>query len=110
MMTFLSKSYQIVLDIVVDAPGHAQDVVGGFNAIQKRYLATCLIMRSTPEVNKIYIKCMRVDAMTKKGEVIFAKNCKGLLDLCDKIGTKGEKKYVKREAKARLKQKYYWVN
>ena len=48
-------------------------MVDGFIAVLKRYLATCLRIRSTPEVDKIYSKRMRVDAMTKKVEVIFAK-------------------------------------
>ena len=47
MMSYLSKSYQIVLDRAVDTPGHGKDVVDVFNAVQKRYLATCLRMRST---------------------------------------------------------------
>ena len=107
MISYLSKSYQIVLDRAVDTPGHGKYVVVGFNAVQKRYLATCLIMRSTPEKDKIESKCMRVEAMTEKGEVSFAKECKRLLDLCGEIGTKGDKKHAKREAKARLKHKYY---
>ena len=53
---------------------------------------------------------MSVDAMTKKGEVSFAKECKRLLDLCDEIGTKGDKRHAKREAKARLKKKYSWLH
>ena len=53
---------------------------------------------------------MRVDATTKKGEVSFAKECERLLDLCDEMGTKGNKKHAKREAKSRLKHEYYWVN
>ena len=36
MMYFISKAYQIVLDRVVDTPGHVKDVVDGFNAVQKR--------------------------------------------------------------------------
>ena len=59
----------------------------GFHAVHKRYLSTCLKMRSTPEKDKIDIKSMRVDAMTKKGEVSFARECKPLLDLGDEIGT-----------------------
>ena len=51
---------------------------------------------------------MRVEAMTEKGEVIFAKECKRLLDLRD--DTKGDKKHAKLEAKARLKNKYYWIH
>ena len=43
----------------------------GFNAVQKRYLATCLRMRSTLEVDNIDSKRMCVDAMTEKGEVSF---------------------------------------
>ena len=109
-MSFLSKSYQIVIGRAVDTPGHGKDVVGGFNAIQKRYLATTLIMRSTPEVDNIDSKWVYVEAMPEKGEVSFAEECKRLLDLCDKIGIKGDKKHAKREAKARLNQKYYWIH
>ena len=53
---------------------------------------------------------MHVDAMTKKGEVSFAKECKRLLYLRDEISTKGDKKHTKREAEALLKQKYYLVH
>ena len=49
LISYLSASYQIVLDRDVDTPGHGKDVVDGFNAVQKRYLATCLRMRTTPE-------------------------------------------------------------
>ena len=67
-------------------------------------------MRSTPEKDKIDSKCMRVEAMTEKGEVSFAKECKRLLDLRGGIGTKGDKKHAKREAKALLKHKYYCIH
>ena len=106
----LSTSYQIVLDRAVDTPGHGKYVVDGFNAVQKRYLDSCLRMRSTPEKDKIDSKRMRVEAMTEKGEVIFSEDCKRLLDLLYEIGTKGDKKHAKREAKARLKHKQYWIN
>ena len=53
-------------------------------------------MRSTPELDKIDSKHMHVDAMTKKGELRFAGECKLLLDLREKIGTKGDKKHAKR--------------
>ena len=77
----------------------------GFNAVQKQYLATILRICSTPKVDNIDSKRMRVDAMTNKGEVFFSKECKRLLDFCDEIDTKGDKKHAKREAKARLKRK-----
>ena len=67
-------------------------------------------MRRTPEADKIDSNCMRIDAITKKGEVSLAKECKRLLDICDEIGTKGDKKHAKREAKARLNHKYYWLH
>ena len=57
LMPFLSKSYHIVLDISIDTPDHGKYAVDGFNNIQKRYLATCLRMHSTPEVENIYGKC-----------------------------------------------------
>ena len=60
LMSYLSASYQIVLDRAVDTPGYGKYVVGGFNAVQKRYLATCLIMHTTPEKYKIDSKCMRL--------------------------------------------------
>ena len=107
MMYFLSKPYQKFLDRAVDTPGHGEDVVHGFNDFQKQYLATCLRMSRTPEVDNIDSECMRVDAMTDKGEVRFAEECKGLLDLWDAIGTKGDKKHAKCEAKSQLNQKYY---
>ena len=66
-------------------------------------------MCSTNEVDNIDSKRMNVDTMTNKVELSFAKECKRLLDLCDEISTKGNKKHSKREAKARLKHKYYWV-
>ena len=110
LMSFLSKSHQIVLDRAIDTPDHGKDVVDGFNAVQKRYLPACLRIRSTPEVDNIGIKLMRVNAMTEKGEVSFAKECNSLLNIFDEIGTKGDKKYVKRKAKARLKHKYYWLH
>ena len=72
LMSYLSKSYKIVLYRAVDTPGHGKDVVNGFNAVHKRYLATFLRMRSTPEKQKIDSKCMRVEAMTEKGGVSFA--------------------------------------
>ena len=109
-MSFLSKSYQIVLDRAVDTLDHVKDVVDGFNAVQKQYLDTCLRMRSTPEVDKFDSKCMRVDDMTKKGELSFAEEYKRLLDISDEIGTKGDKKHANCEAKARLRHKYYCVH
>ena len=105
LMSYLSTSYQIVLDRAVDTPGRGKDVVDGFNAVQKQYLATCFRMRSTSEKDKIDSKCMRVEAMTEKGEVSFAEECKRLLDLRYEIGSKGNKKHAKREAKARLNHK-----
>ena len=67
-------------------------------------------MRSTPEKDNIDSKRMRVEAMTEKGEVSFAEECRFLLDLCDEIGTKGDNKHSKFEAKARLNHKYYWIH
>ena len=59
LMSYLSKSYQIVIDRDVDTPGHGKYVVNGFNTVQKRYLATCLRMRSTPEKTRLtVIVCM----------------------------------------------------
>ena len=109
-MSYLSTSYQIVLDRAVDTPGHGKDVVDGFNAVQKRYLASCLRTHSTTEKHKIDSKRMCVEAMAQKGEVSFSEECKRLLDLRDKIGTKGDKKHAKREAKAQLKYKYYCIH
>ena len=58
-----------------------------------------------PEVEKIDSKRMHVDAMTEKGEVSLAKECKLLLNICGEIGTKGDKKHAKCESKARLNNK-----
>ena len=56
MMYFLSKSYQIVPYRSVDTPGHGKYAVYGFNDSRKQYLATCLRIHSTPEVDKIESK------------------------------------------------------
>ena len=101
LTSFLSKSHQIVLDRSVDKPVYGKYVVDGFNAVQKRYLATCLRMHSIPEVNNIDSKRMYVDTMTEKEILRFSEECKRLLDLCDKICTKGDNKHAKYEAKAR---------
>ena len=53
---------------------------------------------------------MHVDTMSENVEVSFAKEFKRLLDLHDKISTKGDKKHAKFEAKSRLKHKQYWVH
>ena len=110
LMYFLSDSYQIVIDRAVDTTFHGKDVADLFNAVQKRYLATCFRMRSTTEVDNIDIKCMCIDSMNEKGELSFAEECKRFLGICDEIGTKGDKKHTKSKAKARLKHKYYWVH
>ena len=83
LIFFLSKSYQHFIYKAFDAPGHVKDLVDGFNAFQKQYLATCLRMRMTSEVDNIDSKRMRVDSMTKKGEVNFSEECKRLLDVRD---------------------------
>ena len=109
-MYFISIVYQIILDRDVDTPGHGKDVVDGFNAVQKWYLATCFRICITLEVDNIDGKRMHVDAMTEKGDVRFDKECRRLLDLCDEIGTKGDKKHAKSESKSRWKNRYYWVH
>ena len=55
LMSYLSKSYQIVLERAVDTPGHGKYVVDGFNAVQKQYLAPCLRMRSIPENTRLTV-------------------------------------------------------
>ena len=59
-MSFLLKSYHIVIDRDVGTPVYGKDVVDGCNAVQKQYLSTCLIMRITSEVYKIDSKRMCV--------------------------------------------------
>ena len=111
ILCLLYKNHiKFFLDRAVDKPGHGKYIVGGFNDVLKRNLATCFRMRSMLEVDKIDSKRMRVDAMNKNGEESFSEECKRLLDRCDEVGTKDDKKHAKREAKPRLKHKYYWVH
>ena len=93
---FSIKIISIFLDRDVDTPEHGKDVAHGFDAAQKRYLATCLGMRSTSELDKIDSKLMCVDSMTDKGEVSFSEECKRLLDISGEIGTRGDKKACKK--------------
>ena len=67
-------------------------------------------MRINPEKYKTDSKRICVEAMKEKGEVSFSEECKCLLDLCDEIGTKGDKKNEKCEAEARLNHKYYCIH
>ena len=67
VISFLSKSHQTVLNIADDTPCLGKYVVHGFNAIQKQYIANCLIIHSTPELDKIDSKRMRFDTITDKG-------------------------------------------
>ena len=53
---------------------------------------------------------MRVDYMTKKGELTFAKECKHLRYLRDEISTNGNKKHAKHKAKTCLNQKHNQVH
>ena len=64
---------KLFFDRAVDTAGYGKYFVDGFNAFQKWYLATCLRMRSTPEKDNNDSKRMRVEAMTRKGELSFAK-------------------------------------
>ena len=73
-MSFLSESYQIVIYRAVDTPVHVIYVMDGFNAVQKLYLATCLRMCNTREVDMIDSKHMLADIMTDKGEERLPKN------------------------------------
>ena len=38
LMTVLSSSYVIIMDLAINAPGHENNVVDGLNATDKRYL------------------------------------------------------------------------
>ena len=67
-------------------------------------------MLSTPEKDKIDSKRMCVEAMTERGEVSFSEECKRLLDLRNEIGTKGNKKHAKSEAKERLKNNRLFIS
>ena len=64
---FSIKSYHFFHDRAVDTLDNGKYVVDGFNAVQKRYLDSCLRMRSTLEVGKIGSKRTYVDGMTKEG-------------------------------------------
>jgi hypothetical protein len=112
LLSVLSVKFQIVIDRAVDTPGHGKDVVDGFNAVQKRFLQTCLRKTSMPEVhdNVNASDRMNIHSMTEQGEVSFADECMRLLLNRDTIGTTGDKKHAKREAKARLKSTFYHVH
>jgi hypothetical protein len=112
LMSVLSVKFQIVIDRAVDTPGHGKDVVDGFNAVQKRFLTTCLRKTSMPEVHDTINDSdrMQINSMTEKGDVSFADECRRLLINRDKVGTTGDKKHAKREAKARLKGTFYHVH
>eukprot|EP00978_Attheya_sp_CCMP212_P017892 scaffold48234_cov60-Attheya_sp.AAC.6 len=112
LLSVLSVKFQIIIDRAVDTPGHGKDVVYGFNAVQKWFLTTCLRKTSMPEVHDTINDGdrMLIHSMTEKGEVSFADECMRLLLNRDRVGTTGDKKHAKREAKARLKNTFYHVH
>ena len=38
LMSVMLQCYSIIIDRVISAPGHGKEVVGGLNAIDKRYI------------------------------------------------------------------------
>eukprot|EP00978_Attheya_sp_CCMP212_P009286 scaffold21956_cov70-Attheya_sp.AAC.2 len=112
LLSVVSVKFQIVIDRAVDTPGHGKDVVDGFNAVQKRFLTTCLRKTNMPEVHDTVNDDdrMLIHSMTEKGEVSFADECMRLLLHRDRVGTTGDKKHAKREVKARIKSTFYHVH
>ena len=38
LMSVMSQNYSIIIDCGISAPGHEKEVVGGLNAVDKRYV------------------------------------------------------------------------
>ena len=107
LLSYLASAYAITINRQIDAPGHGKGVVDGINAIDKNYLSKMMNLIMTPEVITSKDR-MSSATMIEGAEKSFAKEC---LRLCSnpnrKTGVKSEKKSAKREANAKLKERFY---
>ena len=107
LLSYLASAYGITIDRQINTPSHGKGVVDGINAIDKNYLLKMMNLIMTPEVITSKDR-MSSATMIKGAEKSFAKEC---LRLCSnpnrKTGVKSEKKSAKREANAKLKERFY---
>ena len=107
LLSYLASAYGITIDRQIDAPGHGKGVVDGINAIDKNYLSKMMNLIMTPEVITSKDR-MSSATMIEGAEKSFAKECLRLCSNPDrKTGVKSEKKSAKREANAKLKERFY---
>ena len=106
-LSYLAAVHGITIDRQVDAPGHGKGVVDGINAIDKNYLSKMMSLTMTPEVITEKDR-MSSATMIEGAEKSFAREC---IRLCSnperKNGVKSDKKSVKRESSAKLKERFY---
>jgi hypothetical protein len=110
LLSILASTYGVIIDRAIGAPGHGKDIVDGLNATDKIYLRKMMCMIGTPEANDGE-KRMAAHAMLGDQKMSLAQESARLCSLPERIhGVKAEGgKRQKREAAAKMKQRFYHV-
>ena len=110
LLSVLAGEFGIAIDRAIGAPGHGKDVVDALNATDKVYLRKMMCMIGTPEANDSEAR-MRAHSMLGDEKMSLAEESARLCRLPERAhGVKSEGgKRTKREAAAKMQQRFYHV-
>ena len=75
----MSKTYSIIIDRGISAPGHGKEVVDGLNAVNKRYIYQLMSKVQLPGSVKFYSQ-IKMHTVTENKDVSLAKEFKDHLE------------------------------
>ena len=112
LLSCLAAEFDIIIDRLVDAPGHGKDVVDGMNAQDKVYLRHKMITATDPNQEDDSEQSeVKFDAALCDGEqkpISFAEQC---VKICSaksrKTGVESYKKSKKREGNKKVLERFY---
>ena len=112
LLSSLASEFDIIIDRLVDAPGHGKDVVDGMNAQDKVYLRHKMITATDPDQKDDSEQSeVKFDAALCDGEqkpISFAEQC---VKICSaksrKTGVESHKKSKKREGNKKVLERFY---
>ena len=112
LMSCLASKFDIIIDRLVDAPGHGKDVVDGMNAQDKLYLRHKMVTATNPdqkgdsEESEVKFDAALADGDQK--QISFAQQC---VKICSaksrKKGAESHKKSKKREGNKKVLERFY---
>ena len=109
LLSLLASKYKVVIDRAIGAPGHGKSKIDGLNAVDKRFLRSCMCMIGMPEANDGE-KRMAAHAVVEDSSLSFAEECARLCSASDRsAGVKGGAKHAKHDEKAKMKKRFYHV-